>query len=277
MIPDLDLLDTSLKDGRRLDLEFVWDSEGDLNRGFIAHRINAHVNGEMAGYLVISYIPQARFDAHYPEPFTALNYQAKMAGWGLGLMPFGSEGPKIIQDVPDLNRVLETATWMLYHREDKTIQEMSREEVWDRLVALDDELRSLKSKALLSFIEHNVDKPKVDFIRVLEAGDRYESIRGQVHHSKHDYRRLGIGTLLYKAGALWMAENGLALYASTMQQPEAQLAWEKMEAEGLPIQYVTSSHNIDFDTKEPLRRRYLDGDALRAQLSPARLHAPAIR
>jgi hypothetical protein len=64
-----------------------------------------------------------------------------------------------------------------------------------------------------------VNKPIVDYINVNE-----------------DYRRTGIGTALYFAGANWMRNIGMQLYASSIQSDEARSVWSKFKNKG----YVNS-------------------------------------
>jgi len=68
------------------------------------------------------------------------------------------------------------------------------------------------------FYYHWVDCPVVDFIKVEE-----------------NYKRNGIGYVLYIAGAMWLAEKNMCLHASSLQADEASAAWKKLEAVGLPV------------------------------------------
>jgi hypothetical protein len=73
-------------------------------------------------------------------------------------------------------------------------------------------------KEYKDFYYHWVDCPMVDYIKV-----------------ESKYRRSGIGYILYIAGAMWMADKNMALHASSLQEPEAEAAWDKLEKVGLPI------------------------------------------
>ncbi len=74
-----------------------------------------------------------------------------------------------------------------------------------------------------------IDQPCVSYILVFRGLDEFGFQEGP---TEIDWRRLGIGTALYQAAALWMAERGLTLRASTTQSGAAKAAWKRMAESG---------------------------------------------
>ncbi len=199
----------------REDLQFTYaeDIEGDQNRGWVVHKIEAYLAGENVGYLKISYISSERFKRHYPH---LLNYLSKMEGHCV--LPFKKKDWHW-KDIPveELRSsvyviALEAGfTWT----ESCSLSEQAKQVDDKRLMLLMEglvrKLKKRKTAAFRHFKGYHVDKPIVDYIQVNEG-----------------FRRQGIGTALYRAGYRWMKSKGLPFYASTIQTKEAVAAWKGM-------------------------------------------------
>lgn len=66
------------KQGDQISLSVSEDHEGDNNRGWTVHRVEAKLGNKPVGYLNMSYIPQERFDSHYPS---IADYVDKIGGY----------------------------------------------------------------------------------------------------------------------------------------------------------------------------------------------------
>jgi hypothetical protein len=131
-----------------------------LNAGWVCHRVEACVLGDVIGYLKIEYVPSVTLD--------------------------------------DAAILAENRHW--------------RD----------------KARELAQFKSFHMDRPKVAYVRTMHPYWDWDL--------ETDWRRKGVATLLYTEGARWLARTkSLPLWASTLQQREAALAWKNMRAMGLPI------------------------------------------
>jgi len=226
-----DILEHKTRQGKEIKFKKTLDSE-DENRGFVVHQLDAFVDGVHAGYLKISYIPSELFKKYNP---TIFNWMANFSG-KTTIVPFGKEAEHYTNftreektrllkywsgSISDLNR-----DFSEYSDEEltKIIQELESR----ILKGKDQDIKNIK-KDYNKFIDHHVDKPKVDFINVREK----DSFNRNYHDdAQADFRRQGIALALYQEGSKWMDNMGLRLYASSLQQPEAKAAWDKMERLG---------------------------------------------
>lgn len=242
------------KTGRPIELIRHEDAEGDCNRGWRVDMLQAWVDGQEAGYLKISYIPQSRFDSHYKAG--ALSYMDLIAGHGIFPRSFLRKGDlddaQRNHDVyrlsdPDLRRLVCNAAWILKIQDlssNGQAEQMTRSQLLDEVSALTEQADKRVGRKFQLFKDFHIDKPLVDYIGVVEP-----------------MRRQGIARALYVEGAFWMAEKGLRLYASGLQQREAVMAWQSMG---------------DWVSQEG-DRRYLDVTKIGEQPLPTRAHRPKQR
>ncbi len=187
------------KTGEPIEIRTTEDSEGDKNRGWTVHKFEAVIDGETAGYLKVSYIPEERFKRHYKNIF---DYIDKITGKAI---------PK---DYSDRKKALNTLAysilgWPGLDRLEPSLEELDDEDL-DR-IEKDISKEAVKKhwKAFEEFKDHWVDKPVVDFIFV-ETG----------------HRRKRIAVALYEFAAKWLAQRGMKLHASGLQSDNAMAAWE---------------------------------------------------
>lgn len=209
------------KNKQEIDIKYIVDSEGNKNRGWTVHKLEAFVDGKEVGYLKISYIPKERFKAHYPH---IINYLGKIAGQG--------EFDRIKND-EDLFRALQLRRYIpLYPDEDSSNKELIKQGL--------KEVKNRYGKAFRQFKNFHVDKPLVDYIRV--ASGSPNSLSAPATES---WRRQGIATALYYEGAKWLWKNyGFYLWASGVQSAEAKAAWQKMMKDGHVVK-VGKRYHID--------------------------------
>jgi len=79
-----EIIEYQTKAGDEIEFRYKEDAEGDNNRGWIVHEIQAYVNNQYAGYIAVSYIPKDRFIKYYP---TILNYMSQISG-KVGILPY---------------------------------------------------------------------------------------------------------------------------------------------------------------------------------------------
>jgi len=178
------------------------------NRGWIVDKVTATFNGQEAGYLKIGYIPKKNFEEFYPS---IIDYMDRIEGWWLGKKKDG-----ILQYV---RRILTHYDMDLLNKIDRDKERYDEKWAEELFPILEKEIYHKYKKKFLVFKEYWVDKPLVDYINV-----------------EIKYWDTGIGYGLYIAGAKWMAEKNMVLYASTTQSPRAKNVWIKMEKLGkMPI------------------------------------------
>jgi hypothetical protein len=214
--------------GLEIDLYFYEDYEGDDNRGFIAHYIQAFQSDRRGSdddhaiaYMCMNYVPQARFDAHCPDIFAFLSKFHGKHGLPAD-MDRSCSSPRphwkyLDRDSLELlcDRIELSRNWLAPsgkrtdHTRDQLLTEAGDLEWWAIRKFRDDHAE---------FVRHQIDRPKVDYIRVVDE--------------PLSYRGMGVSTTLYMAGALWMERFGLFLHASTLQSPEAIRAWDALGRRG---------------------------------------------
>jgi hypothetical protein len=193
-------------------LKRIPDSEGDDNRGWRVDVIAVEVDGQPAGYIGASYIPQERFHTWYPNGI-----------WNWLRLVNGYTSLPIDPAAPNARETLS-----LYSR---------------RLPEPDDRTKDPKKQIIKQvesayprypeFIASHVDRPIVDFIRVYQGEGQFvdwsQGKREWIRTSNRtDFSRCGLGTLLYLEMARWLSESGLRLHASGCQTPPAEAAWSRM-------------------------------------------------
>jgi hypothetical protein len=219
----------SLKEAKvndRLSFNYEKDIEPE-NRGFIIDKVAASLEGKEIGYLKIGYIPSKNVAYYYPSIF---HYLKHINGWGLKV----HSGESANLESEELWRsAVSYANWNYSY-------------VNGPIPPLEKRIEDLKKIAekyeprFKEFIDWDVNKPKVEYIRVSENN-----------------RRQGIGLSLYVAAAKWLATQNLSLYASTLQQSEAKAAWDYMQKEGYPIT-TEKTKNPNFKARLKLDYRNAD-------------------
>jgi hypothetical protein len=202
----------------KIDFSYTTNTEKE-NRGWVVDKVIASLVGEKVGYLKITYIPKKNFEKFYPTIIEYLDF----SGWCVGKKEDGLiEYVKNIlrhADVDYLNKI--------YYDQNKS----KYNEQWARemLFSLKQELSKKYKKEFDAFKNQWVDKPLIDYIDV-----------------EKKYIGTGIGYGLYIAGAKWMAERGLVLYASSVQSGEAERAWERMKRSGIPVKKDGKRTYLDY-------------------------------
>jgi len=208
------------KDGLRVDLEYHDQAPGDtmgLEKAIVCHQVDALIDGEVVGYLKISYLDSNLV----PTAFPTIWHYARQAGWCFDINDLSSTWYQChwhAQRIPQSLRGVLPSWLRLQHYmapDDATMQAdldaLEREPIGPRHLTIHEQYEDW-SKTIL-------DRPWVDYIRVQEL-----------------WQRRGVGTLLYEAGARWMATKGFPLWASGTRSDEARATWENMEKEGrLPV------------------------------------------
>lgn len=269
---DIHLINRRLKDGREIDLVFRWDIDGNDPPGWTLHQIDAFCDGEEAGYLKISYKPKERFTDTYPEPFVMLNFMGKSKGWCIGLKDhLDAKAPKCLSQLPPIEALGRVNSYFR-HLDWQDLKTISEDQARQALLEIEAKLRKSSGPVLREHIRYHVDKPMVDFIHANDARDLMQQDPGlsQSEAEERSYRGKGLSTILYQAGTLWMRETGLpGLYASGCQTKEANRAWERMESNGLPIEYIRCRRLDGPKENREYERRFINGRKLKAQLQAA--------
>ena len=225
--------------GLSVQLGFWRNVQDGIKEAWTVELIEAHADGIPAGYLKISYIPTEEMERWYP---TAFEYAVREGGRYAGVLGH-------LLDKPEAEWTREELLESLGHTDPWNHSEYFLAPAQKRSGRCSDaELRVLWQQRRQSvadeyqeryqrFRSSHEDRPLVDFIRAY-AGNEILFYTGGVQvklpeELKRNCRRLGLGSLLYETGALWMHERGLPLYASGVQSKEALSAWAGLRQRGL--------------------------------------------
>lgn len=268
--PELDhATQLTASSGLVVDLDHYCDVERE-NRGWVVDRIEARVDGKPAGYLQLSYIPAEEWDRRYP---TAFEYMAsKMTGKYGTIRNRIDEQPDDTQwDRDVLLKVIENSfSWMHGDQRDE-LDALSDDELYRLWTERKEMIRSSGEAEYKDTRAYTRDSPVVDFIRVYDQYETNRPLGGVEQHvdkkrlrenrdTWHQrnwpvWQRQGIGTVLYEAGAMWMAERGMHMHASSVQTDHAQGAWKHLEAK-----HAVHSRRMHLKQARTYKqRRYLDG------------------
>jgi hypothetical protein len=157
--------------------------------------IQALVDDEPAGHLVTRYIAQTEFDNIYPE----------------GVMSF----LKVTITPKDQERILSD-----YHAGEITLEEIEDEICFQYGILKNIFLEKPTIMGIETYGKNTME------YRVFPQHDR--KVRVSKNEGYSDFRQIGLGGLMYREMALWMAERNLKLYASVCQSNEAVEAWNRL-------------------------------------------------
>ncbi len=228
-----DLFELKTKSGSEVIMSYDENTER-VNRGWVVDKVTATVDGELAGYIKVSYIPTEEFNKFYPNIFA---WKSIVEGGGFNFIIDRINGydfiyeklsPKKRQEfLEDVARQFLGEEGNEYLSQFKTDNDVLREIQHIEAVTTKHHGNDFKA-----FVEFHVDKPNVDFIQV-------EPI----------LRRNRIGLALYLEAAAFLKKKGLKLHASGVQSPSAVAAWE----------YLEKYHNVKYTkASDGSARRYLE-------------------
>lgn len=189
-----------------LTFKITEDSEGDENRGWRVDKLEALIDGDVVGYLKMSWIPKERFEREYPD---LLQYLAKINGKNKFLPRYSPYDMNT--QIGRIKAMFDDADWKEMDSKNPRLDTMTPAEakvLEKRLLTR----YASKYREFMKFRSHWVDKPLVDYIRV-----------------KNEFQRQGIAIAMYEEAAKHLATMGLKLYASSNQQPGAKAAWEWLQ------------------------------------------------
>lgn len=226
-----DILEYRTRHGKEIEFKKNLDTERE-NRGFVVHRLDAYVDGVHAGYLKISYIPSDLFKKFNP---TIFHWMANFDGQTT-IIPLDKEFSHYT-DFDRNEKIRLLKYWSgSYSDINRDFSKFSDDELTKMIRSIESQIAKGRDpdakhikKRYDEFIAWHVDKPKVDYIDVKTKDSFNQNYQDD---TRADFRRQGIALAMYQEGAKWMDSMGLRLYASTLQQPEAEAAWKKMDRLG---------------------------------------------
>lgn len=247
--------------GLEVDLAYEWEIDDGIREGWVVHRLVATVGGVAAGYLKVSYVPSKLARVYFPDPF---HYALWYTGSHLVIRHLVERTPdEAAWTADDLRAAIESSLGWVSVGEQRRLGGLSAADLrveWQRAKARIEERYADEYE---DFLDFHLDKPLVDYIRVERGPERYEEHDGVVTWIGSDdgFQRQGIGTALYEVGAAWMAANGLTLWASGLQSPEAEAAWRHLES----IHAISSIEQPARGSRPARTRRFLDGSQIRLE------------
>jgi hypothetical protein len=194
--------------------------KGQNDSGWSLDALEMLVDGHPAGFLTMAVIPSVDIQRLYPEVWAHLEVYAA----GLQNMDVESwrlSGSSMINSP----RVDVSQAFSLHRELMKTLNEIPKFPMG---------LQPHKNVNRAEIDEIRLYYPESKDKRILRFPERSVSSDCVPHQ---DYRGLGLGALLYREGARWMAEKGCSLRESTMQSFEARLAWKRL-ANTLPADSI---------------------------------------
>ena len=210
------------KDGKPILIKYKADVEHP-NRGFITDKLEAYVDGELAGYLKIENVPFESLEKFYPSG--PINYAAQIMG-ECDLLPYERDTADLKTcDLDTLNHVV-----AFFHRRSFT---PSKARVENRAEFEDMFKKQIRKtspyirmdKAYRNFVDYRVDKPIVQFSNTEDPTQTFDPDR--------NFSGRGIGKALYIAAALELDTQGLTLRKSTLCSESAMALWNSLERDGL--------------------------------------------
>lgn len=213
------------KSGREITFKMIDDSETP-NRGFRVDELAAFADDEKVGYLKASYIYSKTFKQFYPSGI--LNYIDQHGGAVVFEIGEGFDKPATdikSLDADELNKVAHRLHGFSYASNPPTtrLDNYTDFERWFRT-------ETSKNRKFLQQIDcyknfkSRINVPFVDYINTSPSDN---------NGVLSDNRRLGIGGMLYKIMAKELDKKGMRLHSSSLQQPEAVAAWQKLASEGI--------------------------------------------
>lgn len=184
-------------------------------------QINAVLNGKKIGYIRVAYINQHTIEQYRKEPLLlAYNVLSKDSLYKTEYAKDPVTKKLIKTHIPRLYNQAQYIALLLCggNKETQDVLNVFEKMSDDQLQKYIDSHSEKVFKALLRnstvkrHAQYHFCRPDIDFINV------EEEFQGQ-----------GIGTLLYRKAAQWMAEKGMVLHSSTLQQEGAIRAWEHMK------------------------------------------------
>lgn len=183
------------------------DCEGNTNQGFRQDILELHVNERPAGYFKTSWVPFNRILTQLsPEVAeVALRYGAGLAR-------------------TDVNGFLDMGM-RVSHRHDMSVQEYL-----DLTKGLKEDFRNVLRDVQYSF--ENVDRPLPDFVRLYVRDEIPSVLPPYRFHgcevkegppSTIDYAGRGLGRLLYRETARWLARSGYLLHIGDLASSTAKV------------------------------------------------------
>ncbi|NJO59891.1 MAG: hypothetical protein HC836_16910 [Richelia sp. RM2_1_2] len=212
------LLEYKTKSGSEITFKVIPDEEGDNNRGWQIDRINAYVDGALAGYLKLGYIPKERFFNHYPSIF---NWMTKVQG--KSILPHEKRDLhwSLLDDKDKRSLLLRGLMYFssASSEEQQRIQALEQPQLDEEIKKFEMLTKKELGKKFKEFYNYFVDKPYEDFIRVFSKGDRIAP-RQSDEESQRDFKRQGIGLALYFKAADFLNSKGLQMRLSTLRSEE---------------------------------------------------------
>lgn len=186
-------------------------------------QIDAVLDGQKIGYIRVAYINGTNIERFQAEPLLlAYDVLSERSLYKTEYVRNSCAQKLTETNIPKLFNQAQYTAFLLHKKG-------SLEPVLDALKQMDDDqLKDFvqsKSKQIWKVLfqkdrikthaQYHFCRPDVDFIRVDDA------FLGQ-----------GVGTQLYHEAAQWMAEKGMVLHSSTLQEDGAVRAWERMKESG---------------------------------------------
>ena len=220
-------------------LELYHGIDDGISRGWVVDLVEIHTDDGPAGYLKISFIPEANRKKYFANAFQWAVNHTNRYGFSLGELLEKSEQEWKRTDY--WKALKDTDGWMPYGQEGEikaAREDMDTEELAYEWTNRRQQLTDKHQREYDQFCEFHVDRPHVDFIRVYDYDENRVYDGGQrkdVKPATKTFRGQGLSTLMYETGALWTQAQGLEFYASGLQSHEAAAAWGRLEDKGLVL------------------------------------------
>jgi hypothetical protein len=252
---------TETEGGLPLELRYYNGHDDGMQEGWQLDLIEAYHGDEPVGYLKLAYIDREVAKSRAGDPYTHALYYKNDFYQTLRL----PEDQMSWSREQILVAIAELAKRMYGQKYDDSLSKEELQKVYADLQSIYNQNHAQRWQEWTAW---HVGKPRIDYINVYGPKITFSDNPDQIGETNRQYngnrrkeeypnggiwRRQGIGTLLYQAGAEWMHEKGMMMYASTLQSSLAEAAWDKLG----------KMYKLGEDNSAQTARRYLDGSDIR--------------
>lgn len=202
------------------------------SRLFDSTAIQASVDGEIVGYLKITYISEKKANK-LVEPFDYFIYKI-----------YGSD-EKICNayDVYDIKYLLENLALKDLKISNENFNLLSKLEINQLFEEFKENINQTYKNQFNSMTDYWINKPNIEIIKVFSNKDDSYTDYSQLGYPSVDrknnlnWQGQKVGAALYEAAANWCHSKGLELWGSTTRTEDAKRMWKIMES--MPKFFIT--------------------------------------
>lgn len=181
----------------------------DANSLWEVTEVQAVQDHQVIGFLRISHVPRARYEARLPDRATRLAQALHLSAMKLPAAPTVKDYQQAV-----FVGLEHLGSWEHANQASQAVTSLEKGRVAHAQMV--ERLWAVEHAKVAAFESFHVDRPMIDKVEVVGP-----------------HQRRGIGRALYVEAANWVAERGLALHASQIQTVAAKAVWSGLARDGL--------------------------------------------